>query len=163
MDQSEFRTFYKETAPALRAYICRSCGSLDLADDILQDTFIRFLRAAPPGLDDKAQRAYLYRTAERVTVDHWRKGKRQRGLLERFIGEKAYSRNETAGDTSRIFRQLKPRDRSLLWLAYVEGFDHREIAAASGVNEKSVRVMLFRARQAFEELLRRAGLAPEKK
>ena len=163
MDQARFRAFYGETAPALRAYICRSCGSLDLADDILQDTFIRFLRAAPPDLDDKAMRGYLYKTAERVIVDHWRKRTRERGLLERFFPEKTHARHEAAGDTGRIFQQLKPRERLLLWLAYVEGFDHHEIAQASGVAEKSVRVLLYRARRTFEDLLTRAGLAPEKR
>jgi DNA-directed RNA polymerase specialized sigma24 family protein len=49
----------------------------------------------------------------------------------------------------------------LLWLAYVEGFDHREIAAAKGVAEKSVRVLLFRARKALAAILSRAGLGPE--
>jgi RNA polymerase sigma-70 factor (ECF subfamily) len=64
-------------------------------------------------------------------------------------------------DMTRAFRQLKPEHRSLLWLAYVEGFDHREIAAARGVQEKSVRVLLFRARQALAAILGRGGLGRE--
>jgi hypothetical protein len=49
--------------------------------------------------------------------------------------------------------RLKPAERALLWLAYVEGFDHSEIAAA-GIRSKSIRVLLFRARQLAHNLTR---------
>jgi RNA polymerase sigma-70 factor (ECF subfamily) len=41
-----------------------------------------------------------------------------------------------------------------MWLAYVEGADHREIAAALGLRERSVRVLLHRARRKLATLLR---------
>jgi RNA polymerase sigma-70 factor (ECF subfamily) len=58
-------------------------------------------------------------------------------------------------------KELKPRERELLWLAYVEGSSHREIAQLSGLREQSVRGLLFRARARLAALLRRRGLAPE--
>jgi RNA polymerase sigma-70 factor, ECF subfamily len=162
MDQAQFRALYQKTAPALRAYICRSCGSLDLAEDILQDAFLRFLRAAPAGLGEPQMRSYLYRTAESLIADHWRRWKReQRWEVESMFQKEAPPDREMSDDMTRAFRQLKPEHRSLLWLAYVEGCDHREIAAAKGVNEKSVRVLLFRARKALAGVLERAGLGPE--
>jgi RNA polymerase sigma-70 factor (ECF subfamily) len=45
-----------------------------------------------------------------------------------------------------------------LWLAYFEGFDHGEIAAALGLREKSVRVLLFRARRKLALILKRRNL-----
>ena len=162
MDQAQFRAFYLNTAPSLRAYICRGCGSLDLADDILQDAFLRFLRAAPPDMDEPQMRSYLYRTAESLITDHWRRWKREQGWdIESLFRKEAPPDRDMGDDMTRAFRQLKPEHRSLLWLAYVEGFDHREIAAARGVHEKSVRVLLFRARKALAAILERAGLGPE--
>jgi RNA polymerase sigma-70 factor (ECF subfamily) len=162
MDQAQFRAFYQKTAPALRAYICRSCGSLDLAEDILQDAFLRFLRAAPPAMDEPQMRSYLYRTAESLVADHWRRWKReQRWTAESLFQKEGPPDRDMSDDMTRAFRQLKPEHRSLLWLAYVEGFDHREIAAARGVREKSVRVLLFRARKALAAILERAGLGQE--
>ena len=61
---------------------------------------------------------------------------------------------------SRIFEQLKPQEQSLLWLAYVEGFDHREIALALQLTEKSVRVLLFRARKKLAGILTEKGFGP---
>jgi RNA polymerase sigma-70 factor (ECF subfamily) len=51
-------------------------------------------------------------------------------------------------------RHLKPRERELLWLAYVEGMSHAEIAAATGLGAMSIRILLYRARQKASQLLR---------
>jgi RNA polymerase sigma-70 factor (ECF subfamily) len=61
----------------------------------------------------------------------------------------------------RVFAELKPQERALLWLAHVEGSSHEEIADAIGVKSRSVRVMLFRARKRLAGILTRRGLAPE--
>jgi RNA polymerase sigma-70 factor (ECF subfamily) len=162
MDQASFRIFYEKTAPSLRAYIHKSCGSIDLADDILQGAFLRFLRAAPRSTDEAAMRGYLYRTADNLLIDDWRRRNReQRWSLEMLFRKETVSRRDDGDDMERAFRQLKPQQRRLLWLAYVEGMDHREIAASAGVREKSVRVLLFRARKALAAILKRAGFRPE--
>jgi RNA polymerase sigma-70 factor (ECF subfamily) len=59
--------------------------------------------------------------------------------------------------TSRGISATQTVERSLLWLAYVEGSEHREIAAALGLKQKSIRVLLFRARQKFAQILKRRG------
>ena len=69
-------------------------------------------------------------------------------------------RNELRHDMMRVFSELKPQDRALLWLAHVEGSSHAEIAETLGVKEKSVKVMVFRARKRLAELLTKRGLAP---
>ena len=55
-----------------------------------------------------------------------------------------------------LARQLAPRERAMLWLAYVEGFSHREISAQTGLKEASIRPLLYRARQRLAVLLDRA-------
>ena len=66
---------------------------------------------------------------------------------------------EPGGDEMRMFERLKMREQTLLWMAYVEGFDHREIAAALQLKEKSVRVLLFRARKKLAGLLGKENVA----
>jgi RNA polymerase sigma-70 factor, ECF subfamily len=163
MDQAAFRLFYEKTAPALRAYAIRSCGSVDVADDLVQEAFLRFLRStSAASLAEPQMRGYLYRTLESLMVDRWRRLQRERELAVDTTREPAASdTGEMDPDMTHAFSQLDHKQRSLLWLAYVEGFAHKEIAATTGVKEKSVKVLLFRARQKLAAILKRAGLGSE--
>ena len=166
MDEAVFQVFYQRTAPGLRSYIHRSAGSADLADDILQDAFLRFLRVAPGDLEPSQQKAYLYKIASSLLVDHWRRVNReQRWVWMAFVGKQRTTDTqlELGHDVSDVFRTLKPQQRSLLWLAYVEEFEHREIASMLGLREKSVKVLLFRARRRMAETLRKKGFGPKMK
>jgi RNA polymerase sigma-70 factor (ECF subfamily) len=170
MDETAFRAFYNEAAPKLRAYIRRASGDAALADDILQEAFYRFLRADLPVLEKHQMKGYLYRTASSLIVDHWRRLRRERRWsLDSFFRRDVAPpmRAETGpgavadSDAMRVFARLAPQERDLLCLAYVEGFDHREIAAALQLAEKSVRVLLFRARKKLARMLRKEDLGPE--
>jgi RNA polymerase sigma-70 factor (ECF subfamily) len=162
MDEAAFQDFYSEIAPRLWAYIRRAASDAALADDILQETFHRFLRAELPALERHQLKAYLYRTASSLLADHWRRLKRERRWsLESFFGAKPAAGPERGGDALRLFERLKPQEQALLWLAYVEGFDHREVASALEVREKSVRVLLFRARKKLASLLTNQGIGRE--
>ena len=61
----------------------------------------------------------------------------------------------------RLFARLSVRERMLLWLAYVEGASHREIAGSMGIGENSVRVVLYRARKRLAGILEGHGWGPE--
>jgi RNA polymerase sigma-70 factor (ECF subfamily) len=155
----EFEAVYERTRRALRAYLLRAGGSASLADDLVQETYTRYL-----GLDAEARAApeapLLFRLASHALYDHFRQLRRaERFLLarvrERAGGEPARdSRLDDATDLGRAFAALSPRERALLWLAHVEGQSHREVAAAMKVRPESVRVLLFRARRALAALLR---------
>jgi RNA polymerase sigma-70 factor (ECF subfamily) len=64
---------------------------------------------------------------------------------------------ESRLDVRATLRQLKPRERELLWLAYVEGMNHEEIAAATGLGVLSIKILLFRARRKAAQLLKPQG------
>src|ERR1039458_375666 len=63
LDENAFCEFYREVGPTLWSYIRRTSGDAALADDILQETFYRFLRADLPALEKFQTKAYLYRIA----------------------------------------------------------------------------------------------------
>jgi len=60
-------------------------------------------------------------------------------------------------DMASVFVHLSAQERAILWLAHVEEMNHKEIGSILGVKEKSVRVMVFRARERAKELLEKAG------
>jgi RNA polymerase sigma-70 factor (ECF subfamily) len=161
MTETQFEAFYRRTSGGLWSYLYRMTGDPSAADDLLQKTFFRFLRAGVTAMGEEHLRRSLYRTATNLALDYFRERKRER---ERSYGIKETVRADTPDlrhDMMRTFGELKPQERALLWLAHVEGSDHQEIAAALGLKSGSVRVLLFRARKRLGEILRRKGLAPE--
>ena len=160
-DASWFYDFYASTASRLRGYLGQLVRSQDLADDLLQESYLRLLRAELPTHEPRRLRSYLYTTATNLARDHWRREARRRE--ESLDGLEPASTPHEAGlglDISEVMKELPEKQRSLLWLAYVEGASHREIAVILGLQEASVRVLLFRARGRIAALLRSRGLAP---
>jgi RNA polymerase sigma-70 factor (ECF subfamily) len=160
MDEAKFEAFYRKTAGRLWAYIFRMTGDAAISDDLLQKTFFRFLRSNPTIADEDHLRHYIYKTATNLVFDHFREVKRHRDLTPE-VGLHAPAGVEMRHDMMRVFAELKPQERALLWLAHVEGSSHEEIADAIGVKARSVRVMLFRARKRLAGILTKRGLAPE--
>ena len=162
MDEQEFRAFYARTARSLRAYIASSCGNPSLADDLVQDSFFRLLRVRlPRDMGEAHRRNYLFRIATNLIRDHFRRNKRVFGPLEEIaVHERTSEKVQLREDLAGALRDLKPRQRELLWLAYVEGSKHTEIAESLGLKAQSIRPMLFRARQKLAALLKKKGLAP---
>lgn len=151
---------YERTAPRLRAYLRRVAGDAALADDILQEAFIRLFRSGRPGASENETAAFLYRAATNLVYDHWRRRRRETKVLGQVAPKPAAPPPGPPSDVGRIFARLAPRDRALLWLAHVEGLSHAEIASALGLKAISVRVMLFRARAELARRLRRAHIHP---
>ena len=152
IDERAFQAIYDATSRPLWAYLLRVSGRRDVADDLLQESYCRFLARKPRGLDEEQTRRYLFRIATNLLRDRWR---RREELEEEQDGEVPGAERDEASqmDVRRVMGKLKPRERQLLWLAYVEGMSHAEIASVTGLNALSVRMLLFRARRRAAGLL----------
>src|SRR5690349_15855473 len=74
MDDEAFAAFYQRTGRPLWAYLARVSRNGSLADDLLQESYLRFLGAAYPWKDGEvACRRYLFRIATNLLRDHWRR------------------------------------------------------------------------------------------
>ena len=158
VNQEAFRVFYNRTSRPLRAYLLRMSRRVDVADDLLQESYCRFLAASLPEMDAAQRRSYLFKIATNLLHDRWRRKEIPDNIDT--APQSCEEDRETRADVRRAFDRLKPRERQLLWLAHVEGFDHKEIARLTGIKVASVRVLLFRARGELANALRerpRAG------
>src|SRR5215213_11777051 len=82
MDEGRFEAFYRRTAGNLWSYLFRMTGNEAVADDLLQKTFFRYLRANPALATEEHQRRWLFRTATNLAMDHFRETKRERTHVE---------------------------------------------------------------------------------
>jgi RNA polymerase sigma-70 factor, ECF subfamily len=158
MNEAEFRAFYESTAPQLRAYLRRVTGDASMADDLLQESYLRLLRAPLAPTEEAHRRHYLFRVATNLLRDYFRAAKRFAPPVPE-MQDRAHPSRDFAleRDLGQFLKELKPRERELLWLAYVEGYRHDEIAKMMSCRTASVRPMLFRARQRLADLLRARG------
>ena len=160
IDQTRFESLYLATARPLLAYLLGVTGRRDVAEDLLQETFVRFLAhqqtaRQPAAMPDVDTRRYLFRIATNLLRDRWRRhDNAPEPTPEHPSAEPSTTPSlETQLDIHRAMHSLKPRERELLWLAYVEGMSHAEIAAVTGLNALSIRLLLFRARGRAAALL----------
>src|SRR4030095_16500176 len=75
MDEETFRAFYDRTARAVWAYLARITGDRTLADDLLQESYYRFLRAERAFDSETHRRNYLFRIATTLAHDRHRRAK----------------------------------------------------------------------------------------
>jgi RNA polymerase sigma-70 factor (ECF subfamily) len=158
MENEAFAAFYSRSARPLWAYLARSSADPALADDLMQESYVRFLCAAgAPALatdGEAAARLYLFRIATNLLRDHWRRPRPAsiEEIPEEFFAARGQSDAQILLEPA--LKQMKPRERQMLWLAHAEGYSHREIAQVMGLNAASIRLLLFRARRKIAALLR---------
>jgi RNA polymerase sigma-70 factor (ECF subfamily) len=162
MDNEQFAGFYARSARSLWAYLARVSRDRTLADDLTQESYVRFLCASHPADGEVAARRYLFRIATNLLRDHWRRP--QSSSIddmpeELFTARCGQGQADSLAMLGPAMAQMRPRDRQLLWLAYAEGYSHHEIAEVTGLASASIRLLLFRARRKMARLLRERGEA----
>lgn len=159
LDERAFASCYERNARSLWSYLYRVTGKASDADDLVQDAFCRLLQANVGSLGDEELRRYVFRIASNLLADRWRRAKLEASWLDRLRGgSDAQTDPEYDDSVSREFAVLKPRERALLWLAYVEGESHEDIAEALGLSRGSIKVLLSRARGRLRDLLTAKGV-----
>jgi RNA polymerase sigma factor (sigma-70 family) len=150
----------------LYRFAARFTGDADLAEDVVQETFVRL--ALKPPKDRTHVRAWLYQVATGIAIDAQRAGRRRLALVS---GDRAAEltadpppdpaqaaeQSELRARVRAALGELNEKERAVLLLRE-EGFAHREIAALVGTTTKSVGTMIARA---LEKLARRLGLDAE--
>jgi RNA polymerase sigma-70 factor (ECF subfamily) len=154
--------FYENYSRSFWFYIYKICGDEQMVDDVFQESFYKFLKAKINFQNEKHMQAYLYRIAYRLIIDRMRRIKVEKKAFEK---EQQEYRNDIQKkgpqsevhfslDMEKTFKKLKPKERMLLWLAYVEGYSYGEIAEMTETKENSLKVQLFRAREKLAKVLK---------
>ena len=166
MDEDAFRLFYERTSRPVWAYLSRMTGDRQQADDLLQETYYRFLRARAEYESDAHRQNALFRIATNLLRDAYRRQLRRPAPLPLLPDDTSpgpvdeAQRAVARTDVSRAMAQLRPRERQLLWLAYAQELSHKEIAKGLGLKTGSIKLLLWRARQRLLAVLRGRGDRP---
>ncbi|MCI9579385.1 MAG: RNA polymerase sigma factor [Oscillibacter sp.] len=121
------------------------------ADDVFQEVFLLYHRAAPSFESEEHRKAWLLRVtancANSLAASPWRK---RRVTLEDVY---AYDQPEESGLDAAL-AQLPSKYRAVIHLYYYEGYNTEETARILRRRPSTVRAQLTRARQALARLLK---------
>jgi len=152
----------------ISAYLWRFTRNRTELEELVQDVFVE----AYVGLAKFAGKApllhWLKRIATRVGYRFWKdRGRRDRDLVLMLDADSIAAIANDTTDARQIaevvhvlLAALKPRDRLVLTLAYLEDFSVKEIARLTGWSEVMVKVQLHRARQRFAKRCELNGVEP---
>lgn len=143
----------------LHVYLTRKVRDVEVAADLTQETFLRFAehRGAGSSMGGVAhERAYLYRTAHNLAVDHVRQQQRERtdAVSDEYLAAFPYdfpSPEQTATGRDELERvrlalmELPERTRQVFALARIEGLTYREVAQRLDISDSSVQKHLAKA------------------
>lgn len=148
MENQKFIDFYNEYSRSLWLYIFKLCSDEHLTGDIVQESFLKIIKANQNFKNDLYKKPYLYKTATNLLIDLKRRKKvKDKNFNYQIQHGKFYSHDFYNIEIEQIFQFLKIKEKSLLWLAYVEGYSHQEIGEMLGLKTKSVKTMLNRAKK----------------
>ncbi|MBS1151826.1 MAG: polymerase sigma factor RpoE [Myxococcaceae bacterium] len=130
---------YRQYFPLIREKCRRMLRDSEEAQDVAQDTFVRFFRAERLSDEPLARTAWLYRTATRLAIDSLRR-RRPEGPAApepRAVDLEALlsSRQQLALLARRVPRQ----ELELILLARFDGLTQAESAEVLGLSERTVR------------------------
>lgn len=155
MSQIPFHRLFQLHRPELQSYLARLVRCRETAADLLQDTFLRFLEHAPK-VEIGNSRAYLYRTAHNLAVDHLRKEDRR--CTDATAPEQLWDvPDQQPAPDHRLHAQqelqslyttleeLPPLTRRIFELNRMHGLSYQEVADALNISNSSVQKHLARA------------------
>ena len=153
---------YDRFSSALYRYAFRLLGDANAAEDIVAETFYRFLRSvAAGGGPEKQLKAYLYRVTHNMIVDRFRKNTPVELELDNdmaFPGHeddpsRQVERSLDQQEIRRSLWKLSSDQRQVIVLKFYEGLSNQEVSEVLGKSEGAVKSLQHRALNALQRLL----------
>lgn len=171
-DSEQVRWFVEEVQPhepTLRAYLRHNFPGLTDVDDVVQESYLRLLRARVDG-KLRSARGFLFTAARNLALDVFRR--RRAAPFEvnvngaQFLvpecgisASESVCREQELGLLAEAIESLPRRCRQVLKLRKIYGLSHREIAEHLEISERTVNVHLSLGVRRCATFLRRRGVA----
>jgi len=128
-------------------YLCRAVGHADTARDLTQDVFLRIARTAVPRDSEGGVRAWVFRIARNLAIDHQRARRRTPGAsnVHDVVVASAPAQDVSAA-VNEALATLGDVDRDVFLLREVAGLGYDDIARACGLTPDAVRSRIHRTR-----------------
>ena len=149
--------------PLLR-YAQRILGDLELARDVVQETFLKLCRQSPAELDGHAAE-WLYTVCRHAAIDARRKDRRMSTLTDEAEAattgrerapDSPVETNDSAHRVLSLVHKLSPSQQEVIRLRFQSGLSYKEISGITGMTVNHVGVVLHNALKALREQMQTA-------
>ena len=162
-----FMESYEEFSDAIFRYALFQTSNKETALDITQDTFIKTWQYLQKGAEVENIKAFLYRVAKNLIIDHRRKKKSSSldQILEAGVDfteeenvlEEKEKDFEKAQDKERVLKAIEKIDekyKEILLMRYIEEMSIKEIGDILDKSQNHVSVMIHRGVEKLKKLLK---------
>jgi RNA polymerase sigma-70 factor (ECF subfamily) len=160
--EEAFAKLYRHYSPALYLNILKIVHDPASAEEIIQELFTRvWQKKEAKGLAENFQ-GYVFRIAQNLVHDFFRKVRRDQQLLERFRQlastnyedvEEQFHQKQSAAIVQKAIDQLSPQQKKAYELVKREGHTYKEAASLMGISPLTVKEYLAAARKSLREFL----------
>lgn len=157
--EKAFLELYDELAEPLFRHCYFRVSSREVAEDLVQESFMRMWNYVSEGKAVDNPRAFLYRVAGNLVIDHYRKKKEtsldtlaDEGFDPVGTGAQEILDHADGAYATTLLEQLEPHAREVLVLRYVNGLSIGEIAEIIGESDNTVSVRIHRAIEKLKKL-----------
>lgn len=148
MTVSDYNSCVDQHSDGLYRFILKHIRDVDVARDIIQDTFEKMWRKVNE-IDALKSKSYLFTTGYHTLIDYTRRAKKQGSYNE--VEENKLSHEKNYSDLKEILNkaleQLPEIQKTVILLRDYEGYDYAEIGEITNLTESQVKVYIFRGRQ----------------
>lgn len=152
ISKKKFEKIYDNQVGKIYRFVFLKVGSIDIAQDLTSQTFIKAWKKAKAGLDIKNPNAYIFQIARREIAGHYRQASKIKIVSAEsveIVSEENIEQNQGIQMEFEAVRtsltQLKEDHQNVLLWRYVDGRSVKEIAQLLGKEPNAVRVMIHRA------------------
>ena len=152
---------YQRYAAKLYGFGVRMLGDRDLAEELVQETFLRLWRSARSYDPDRGSvAAFVFTMARRIAIDLWRRPSSRPFEPETDRSEPVDKVDAmlTSVAVQEALRDLSPAHREVLELTYRADLKQADIAAVLGIPLGTVKTRTYYALRALRLALQERGL-----
>ena len=148
-----YERHYKE----LVSYGIRMCENKELAEDLVQETFVKAMinTATVEDLSPGQQRAWLFRTFKNLFFDRYRRAVLEQEYTQNYLPEYAEDPGIQEVENAMVLQSISPQDRAIFQLRHFDGYTAEEIAQMLDLPPGTVRSRLSRCRKYLKQNLER--------
>jgi RNA polymerase sigma-70 factor, ECF subfamily len=151
LDADGFRRFYEMALPRVYGYLVHRCGSVTVAEDLAQETFLAAVAELKRGRSVESPLPWIFGIARHKLLDHYRREERRARQAAAAVPDAVTLPGETDGRALSALAAVPPAQRIALVLRHADGLSVPEVATVLGRSVEAVESLLARGRVGFRE------------